>query len=556
MGHRVVEFGGMRKTVYQKLDLSWNDTVRSKRSGRQTWWRRLFVIDGPAISVVVLAVAAVLTWLSAKDFALGTHIDELNKVRSVLMGSITSSHPLMMLHLVRAANAVIGLTDRQSVVELGRTFAAVAGGALFVAAFVLGRLVLPAWVAVAAAAAMLATPLITVHARYFKEDIFVAPFVVLALAALIAVLRTPTLGRTIALGAIIGLAAGSKYVGGLLLLPYALVVMISSGCNNEPIRARLTRAAIAALTAGCVFVIIEAPALLDPNNFFTEIRSEAHRAMKDHSDSISLPITLTWGIFHLQESLWLGLGPPLTVLGIIGLAAPFFACSERRQPLAVIAGFAFLWYLGHEVTPLRPYPDFARYMVPLVPLLMILGAAFINEWAERYRTGTGAAVAIVVLLAAAVPGAWLSFRINVGAFDDPRRLLPEIVANAPGRLIIDSYAGYYPSAPVAWRDPLPTVADATILVTSSFDYERYVLWGMLPQQPVRTQEVAEFFAQTLALPRIDLSNGRPSFGFFNPTTSIIAMDGNAERLVPVAELIARVAPTVVVHWNVPRPTPR
>jgi hypothetical protein len=457
----------------------------------------------------------------------------------------------MMLHLVRAANAVIGLTDRQSVVELGRTFAAVAGGALFVATFVLGRLVLPAWVAVAAAAATLATPLITVHARYFKEDIFVAPFVVLALAALIAVLRTPTLGRTIALGAMIGLAAGSKYVGGLLLLPYALVVMISSGCNNEPIRARLTRAAIAALTAGCVFVIIEAPALLDPNNFFTEIRSEAHRAMKGHSDSISLPITLTWGIFHLQGSLWLGLGPPLTVLGIIGLAAPFFACSERRQPLAVIAGFALLWYLGHEVTPLRPYPDFARYMVPLVPLLMILGAAFINEWAERYRTGTGAAVATVVLLAAAVPGAWLSFRINVGAFDDPRRLLPEIVANAPGRLIIDSYAGYYPSAPVAWRDPLPTVADATILVTSSFDYERYVLWGMLPQQPVRTQEVAEFFAQMLALPRIDLSNGRPSFGFFNPTTSIIAVDGNAERLVPVAELIARVAPTVVVHWNVP-----
>jgi 4-amino-4-deoxy-L-arabinose transferase-like glycosyltransferase len=100
-----------------------------------------------------------------------------------------------------------------------------------------------------------------VHARYFKEDIFVAPFVVLALAALIGVLRSPTLGRTITLGAIIGLAAGSKYVGSLLLLPYALIVMISSGCNNERIRARLTRAGIAALTAGCVFVIIESAGL-------------------------------------------------------------------------------------------------------------------------------------------------------------------------------------------------------------------------------------------------------------------------------------------------------
>ena len=536
------------KTIYQELNFSWHGTVAP---GTQTWRLKSFSSDGPAIAVVVLAVAAVLMWLSAKGFVLGTHFDEPFKVQSVLMGSITFYHPLLMLHLVRAANAVMGLTDPQSVVELGRTCAAVAGGALIVATFALGRLVLPAWTAVAAAAAMLATPLISVHARYLKEDIFVAPFVVLALAGLITVLRTPTLGRTIALGAIIGLAAGSKYVGGLLLLPYALVVMISSSCNNAQIRARLTRAGIAALTAGCVFVIIEVPALLHPNNFFTEVRSESLHAME--GNSIRLPVTLTWGTFHLRESLWPGLGPPLTILGMVGLAAPFFASSKRRQPLAVIAGFAFVWYLAHEISPLKPYPDFARYMVPLVPLLMILAAAFINEWAERYRTGTGAAVATVVLLAAAVPASWLSFRINVRAFDDPRRLLPEIVANAPRRIIIDSYAGNYPSAPVALRDPLPT---ATILVTSSFNYERYVLWGMSPQEPVRTQEVAEFFVQALALPRIDLSNGQPSFGFFNPTTSIIAMDGNAERLVPIAELIARVAPTVVVRWNVPRPTPR
>jgi len=68
-----------------------------------------------------------------------------------------------------------------------------------------------------------------------------------------------------------------------------------------------------------------------------------------------------------------------------------------------------------------------------------------------------------------------------------------------------------------------------MIVTSSFNYERYQLWGALPQEPERTQEVAQFFARALALPRIDVWNGRPTFGFFNPVTTVITLDGNAQR---------------------------
>lgn len=112
-----------------------------------------------------------------------------------------------------------------------------------------------------------------------------------------------------------------------------------------------------------------------------------------------LPITLTGGIFHLRESLWRGLGTLLTILGVLGLSVIVFWPPERRRPLAIIAGFTILWYLGHEMSPLKPYPDFARYMVPIAPLLVILGAAFVHHWAERYRLGIGAPASIVVLLA-------------------------------------------------------------------------------------------------------------------------------------------------------------
>jgi hypothetical protein len=42
-----------------------------------------------------------------------------------------------------------------------------------------------------------------------------------------------------------------------------------------------------------------------------------------------------------------------------------------------------VWYAVHEATPLKPFPDFARYMLPLVPLLLILGASVIYELSAR-----------------------------------------------------------------------------------------------------------------------------------------------------------------------------
>ncbi len=544
-----VEFDGLNKQICHPpapVPAS-RERLASADAAAQKRFQRLLPIDPAAIAVIVLAGAAVGAWLLGGSFALGVHYEDAVKVQTVLTGRSTYLHPLLMIDLVRAANAYIGLTDPQSVVELGRAFSAVAGGLLIVATFVLARLVQPPWTACAATAATLATPLVTVHARYFKEDIFVAPFVVLALAALIAVLRAPTLIRTMALGAAIGLAGGAKYVGVVILLPYALIVVVAFG-RRERIGTRLTDAGIVALTALAVFTLIEIPALLAMQQFLSGIHRAFEQAVTGRYDLV-LPITLTWGVFHLRESLWPGLAPPLTVLGMFGLSAPFLATAGRRQPLAVIAGFAVAWYLAHEISPFKAYPDFARYMVPLAPLLVILAAAFINECAERYRFGVGATATIVALIVAAVPAGWLSLRVNAGAFDDPRRLLPEILANAPGRVAVDGYAGYQQTPFLAQREALPTAADTLLVVTSSFSYDRYKRYGALPQQPMKTREAARFFAQALALPHLDVSNGDPSFGFFNPTTTIIAMDGNAAQLLPIAKMIETTAPSMVVRWS-------
>ena len=198
----------------------------------------------------------------------------------------------------------------------------------------------------------------------------------------------------------------------------------------------------------------------------------------------------------------------------------------------------------------------ARYMVPLAPLLMILSAALIYGSVERIRASTGAVVATVVVLAAAIPTFWLSLRINGGTSNDPRNLLPEIMADSSGQVVADRYAGNDPRLPfLTLRYPPPSVVNTAIVVTSSFNYDRYQLWGVPSGQQESVQAAAQFFSRVLALPRIDISNGRPMFAYFNPTTTIIAMDGNPQRLMPVAAMIATTAPFLEVRWKGVPPKP-
>jgi len=100
------------------------------------------------------------------DFPLGTIGDEWGKIDAVSTGNNRYYHPLLMIEVTQVANLFAQARDLQSVVDVGRACAAFAGGLLVFATFWLARLVLPDLGALAAAAA---------------EDVFIAPFLILAL---------------------------------------------------------------------------------------------------------------------------------------------------------------------------------------------------------------------------------------------------------------------------------------------------------------------------------------------------------------------------------------
>ena len=353
------------------------------------------------LAAVMLAAIFVAALLPTIDYPFGAAWDERLKARGAMTGRYLYYHPLVMIDLAQGAALALGSEQLESYVQIGRVLSLLAGGVLVFGTFCLARLVLPDLPALAAAAAAAATPTVTVHARIFKEDIFLAAFLVLAFAALISLLQAPAPHRAILLGLFAGLTAGSKYVGFLFLL-FAIVAIIFVPTPGPP-RKPLRVATVSGVAIG-TFLLVMLPAIRRIERWHQHVNFEIKHVIDGHD--VSLPLRLTSGVFHLRESLLPGLGTPLLVAGIAGLAAPFVAAQERRMPLALIAMFAVLWYVVHESAPLKPLSRlFALHgaaraaachsrHIPRVRALVTLGPVRRHRRGRRHSGGAAGALGV------------------------------------------------------------------------------------------------------------------------------------------------------------------
>jgi hypothetical protein len=181
-----------------------------------------------------------------------------------------------------------------------------------------------------------------------------------------------------------------------------------------------------------------------------------------------------------------------------------------------------------------------RYMLPLAPLLIILGAALVFEVVGRW-SGSGN-VACAAILAAAGPGLYLSLRIDGPAQEAPRSVISAMSFDSTTRVAFDRYTRY--AGPLGTTAAGPPTADtADIFVTSSFAYDRFLAISTSNHQaPVTRAKWAGYIA-LFALPLLEVTNGRPSYAYFNPTIRIVALDGDAARLAPIEQALRKAAPS-------------
>jgi hypothetical protein len=282
------------------------------------------------------------------------------------------------------------------VLYLGRAFALVLSlGIVVLTGALASRLAGPRAGVFAAWLAAL-TPALVIRGGVANVDIFATFFVLAALLAAERLRESEHPGRMAVLaGALIGLAATSKYTAALVCLPVALAVLLSAPAWVQRLRLLALAAGASALAA-----VIAMPALvLRTGTVLRDLHTQdfLYSTMQRGSYWHQAFVRAEWD----QPIEAPELGFAYTALAALGLLV---ALAERRQARAVAGWLLLAGAFGIVLAP-YPFRPF-RNLLPVVPLLAVLTAflyARLRRAATRAHRRTFAAGLAVDLAAALLP---------------------------------------------------------------------------------------------------------------------------------------------------------
>jgi len=534
-----------------------------------------------------LGLAAAVAFRLLPDLPPGIPFDERLKAELVLNGSQNFRHPILMLQLVRLANLWVGAADLPNVIDLGRAVAAAFGGLTVFAAMALARRAVGPHGALGAGVLTAVTPLCAFHAQLFKEDIFVAPWLLLGVLAIDRLREDSSSRHAILVGLTQGLAASAKYVG-VVLLPLGLLLplLVAVGCRSR----YYAMTGLAAAIGFGVFCIVNAPLFSNPSVFVDGLSYEIDHATTRHV--IAYPAWHSHLVFTWNANLWPGLRAPIALAGLLGalLVSMRWRASPPSLRLLLLLGVA--WYLMHELSPMKPYPEGARHMTVMAAALAILAVLaveraadalehFPEKWApvfrrkcdqasnpervpargiaescsafsERALAPAKRAVAVVAAIAGlgAVP-AWTSWQIARSAPDDTQLVAERIAAALDAPTAWADRAALRPYA--MWLDmsqPIDTEEQTAGYGAVKEAFAQLYLYSItLPDQPESVRQVSAQYAALMRRPALLITSTAGSFAYRNMAIRIVALKGDAESL---ARAVATIGPVAGVELRLIR----
>jgi hypothetical protein len=163
-----------------------------------------------------------------------------------------------------------------------------------------------------------------------------------------------------------GLAAGTKYTAGIVLLPLLTALALAARDQRGPaMRALLLPAGVACAAALAGFLVGNPYALLDFDAFHAGVARQ--RSLASGEELAKLGLTQRNGVLYYLWSLTWGLGwiPALAALG----GAVRLALRERRVALVLLpAPLLYVLFMGLQ----ERY--FGRWLLPVLPILVLLAA--------------------------------------------------------------------------------------------------------------------------------------------------------------------------------------
>jgi hypothetical protein len=237
------------------------------------------------------------------------------------------------------------------------------------------------------AALLLAVP--HLHVRDSHFGVTDVPLAALVCAVLVQVLRIESRGLPrdyLRAGLLTGLAISTKYSGAVLVVP--LVVAHGLGRREGARRTASLALALALVLIG--FLLGPPFAVLAWSEFREGMAAQLAAQVGGSWRGVALGPGW-WR--HLSFNLWFGVGPALLAAGLVGwMPALRRAVRPSLVLLAFAAAYALLFGGGALV--------FARYALPLVPILCIGAAALVVAAAERLpRLRVAAALGLALAIA-------------------------------------------------------------------------------------------------------------------------------------------------------------
>ncbi|HJN17517.1 MAG TPA: glycosyltransferase family 39 protein [Armatimonadota bacterium] len=259
------------------------------------------------------------------------------------------------------------------------------------------------------------------YSHFAAVDVALTFFVTLALYASMVLMTDERLKIAALAGVAVGAAAATKYNGALaMLMP---LIVLGKGLTTD----RDKRKAHALRVGAVVLLAVVAFAALSPYVFFDwEHASRDIAFERDHMKQGEYPANAAdpCGWWFQLRALAYSVGGSVPLVAVLALFA--YGMRGRLGPAMPLIVFAALWYLMIGATGVR----YARYGLPLIPLLAIGASAGLVNLARGKRSMLPRIALVVVVLPALLTSTFLSASLAFEA--EPRdAALAELQATVP-----------------------------------------------------------------------------------------------------------------------------
>jgi YYY domain-containing protein len=304
------------------------------------------------------------------------------------------SFPLYVTKVAASTFSAVapGSTAYESTILAGRALSALWGAATVVLLALLGRRLYGEGVGLLAGLLLAGTVLHVQNSHFATNDVALTFLVLAALAFTVGTVEHGRPRDFAASGMAIGLALATKFSALPLVLPLGVAALIRWRRERQ-----LRRPMIGlGLAAGCclaAFAAAQPYALLDARAFLHDILEQGRMVR----NAGLVPYTTQYVgvpklLYDLREMALWGMGP------LLGLAALVGTVRRVRTKLGRIP--ATDWILLAWVVPTFALivsfdVKFPRYLLPIYPVVVLWGAAWLHVWAERSRVGRWARATVV-----------------------------------------------------------------------------------------------------------------------------------------------------------------